>query len=126
MRNKRKERKGEKRGARGGKRRGRRAQGIVSRTGSCRYPTPIPKPRLFPNAVERDLRLPLLTTVSTTVPCGTGWEGGLSGSLEAKRYSHSSWTGTGEGSHEPKAAHDPGACVGLLPFGTLGWEALLV
>lgn len=41
----------------------------------------------------------------TTVLCGAGWEGGLSGSLEAKRYSHSSWTGTREGGHELKAAH---------------------
>lgn len=45
----------------------------------------------------------------TTVPCGAGWEGGFSGSLEEKRYSHSSWTGTGEVGHETKAAHDPGA-----------------
>lgn len=34
---------------------------MVSRTGSCRYPTLVPKLCLFPYAAEKDLRLPLLT-----------------------------------------------------------------
>lgn len=34
---------------------------MVSRMGSCRYPTLVPKLCLFPYMVEKDLRLPLLS-----------------------------------------------------------------